>query len=234
MDNKDEEFDKKENDDGNSLKKTFLGEIEKISAMDGKQKRRYFKDYYLMPTLIIVFLLICMIWFLCDAFFARKNVLYTGALVGCEVSDEGKAYLTEGFLDVIGGRAGKDEVLLSEDLWITFSEEDAGNFQAADSNMYVNIAAGDFDYMLIDGAVIEQYASLDVFADLGEYARRYQIPEEDIYSQEGKVVAVKLSDKAKEQAGITSLSGGVYLAIVDIKRNVSYEELLMQHLMQVQ
>ncbi len=231
---KDEEFDKKENDDSNSLKKTFLGEIEKISAMDGKQKRRYFKDYYLMPTLIIVFLLICVIWFLCDAFFARKNVLYTGALVGCQVSDEGKMYLTEGFLDVIGKRAGKDEVLLSEDLWITFSEEDAENYQAADSNIYVNIAAGDFDYMLIDGSVIEQYASMDVFADLGEYVRRYQIPEEDVYSQDGKAVAVKLSHEAEEQAGITSFSGKVYLVIVDIKRNTSYEELLMQHIMQAQ
>lgn len=234
MDNKDEEFDKKDKGDGNSLKKMLLGEIEKISAMDGKQKLRYFKDYYLLPTLGIVFLLICMIWFLCDAFFARKNVLYTGALVGCEVSDEGKAYLTEGFLDVIGGRAGKDEVLLSEDLWITFSEEDAENYQAADSNIYVNIAAGDFDYMLIDGSVIGQYASLDVFADLGEYVRRYQIPEEDIYLQDGKAVAVKLSDKAREKAGITSFSGKVYLVIVDIKRNTSYEELLMQHIMQAQ
>ncbi len=239
MDRKDTELDhceenKKVNEDGNSRKRWLSAEREKIAAMDRKQRLRYFKDYYLMPALVIVIAIFCIVWFLYDAFFARKNVLYTGALVGCQVSDEGKKYLTDGFLDVIGGRPGKDTILLSEDLWIIFSEEDAENYQAADSNIYVNIAAGDFDYMLIDGAVIGQYASLDAFADLGEYVRRYQIAEEDIYSQDGKAIAVKLSDEAEEQACITSFSGEVYLVIVDIKRNASYEELLMEYLLQTQ
>lgn len=234
MDSKDTGLNKKDQDGENSLKRRLSDEKEKISAMDRTQKRRYFKDYYLVPTVIAVFVIFCIIWFLYDAWFARKNVLYTGALVGCQVSDEGKQYLTEGFLEVIGGRAGKDEVVLSEDLWITFSDEDLDKYQAADSNLYVNIAAGDFDYMLIDGAVIGQYASLDAFADLEEYVRRYQIAEEDIFTQDGKAVAVKLSDEAEQQAGIASFSGEVYLVIVDIKRNTLYEELLMEYLLQTQ
>lgn len=241
MDRKAPEFDldnceenKKVNEDGNSRKRILSVEREKIAAMDREQRLRYFKDYYLMPSLIIVLILFCIIWFLYDALFSRKNVLYTGALVGCEVSDEGKEYLTEGFLEVIGGRAGKDTILLSENLWIIFSEEDTESYQVADSNIYVNIAAGDFDYMLIDGAAIEQYASLDAFADLEEYIGRYQISEEDIYTQDGKAIAVKLSDEAEQQAGITSFSGEVYLVIVDIKRNTAYEELLMEYLLRTQ
>lgn len=225
---------KKVNEDGNSRKRLLSVEREKIAAMDRKQKLRYFKDYYLMPALVVIIAIFCVLWFLFDAFFSRKNVLYTGALVGCEVTDEGKEYLTEGFLEVIGGRSGKDTILLSEDLWIIFSEEDAESYQAADSNIYVNIAAGDFDYMLIDGTVIGQYASLDAFADLEEYVRRYQIAEEDIYTQDGKAIAVKLSDEAEQQAGIASFSGEVYLVIVDIKRNTLYEELLMEYLLQTQ
>lgn len=234
MDSKDTGLNKKDQDGENSLKRRLSDEKEKISAMDRTQKRRYFKDYYLVPTVIAVFVIFCIIWFLYDALFARKNVLYTGALVGCQVSDEGKQYLTERFLEVIGGRAGKDEVVLSEDLWITFSDEDLEKYQAADSNLYVNIAAGDFDYMLIDGAVIGQYAAMDVYADLGEYVRKYQISEDDIYLRDGKAVAVKLPKEAEEQAGITSFSDEVYLVIVDIKRNPSYEELLMEYLLQTQ
>lgn len=218
--------------DENSWKWKLHCEKEKIAAMDRKQRRAYFKAYYLVPTVVAALVFVCIVWFLYDAFFSRKQVLYTGALVGCEVSDEGKKYLTEEFLEVIGGKAGKDTVVLSEDLWITFCEDDVENYQAADSNIYVNIAAGDFNYMLIDGAVIGQYASLDAFADLGEYIERYQIPEEAIfYMQDGKAAAVKLTDHAMRQAGITSISGEVYLAIVDVKRNRSVDEQLIPYLL---
>lgn len=232
MDSKDTELNKKDQNAENSLKKRLADEREKISVMDRAQKKRYFKDYYLLPTVIAVFVIFCIIWFLYDALLARKNVLYTGALVGCQVSDEGKRYLTEGFLEALGGREGKAEVVLSEDLWIAFSDEDLEKYQAADSNLYVNIAAGDFDYMLIDGAVIEQYASLEAFADLGEYVRKYQMSEDDIYLRDGKAIAVRLSGEAEEQAGITSFSGEVYLVIVDIKRDPTYEELLMEYILQ--
>lgn len=231
---RDQDNNKKADEDGGCRKGFLSEERRKIAAMDRKQRLRYFKDYYLGPVLVISFIVLGILWFVYDAFFSRMNVLYTGALVGCQVTEEGKKYLTEGFLEAVGGRDGKDAVLLSEDLWIIFSEEDAEEYQAADSNIYVNIAAGDFDYMLIDGSAIAQYAMMDAFADLGEYVGRYQIPEEDVYMRDGKAIAIKLSEEAKQKAFITSLSGEVYLVIVDIGRNVSYEGLLMEYLLQAQ
>ncbi len=223
---------KNSEDDEITWKKKLVDEKEKIAAMDKKQKWSYYKTYYLVPTVVTAFVMVCIIWFLYDAVFSRKNVLYTGALVGCQVSDAGRDYLTEGFREVLGGRQGKDSVILSEDLWIAFSEEDVKNYQSMDSSLYVNIAAGDFNYMLIDGAMVNQYAELNALADLSGYVHTYRIAEEDLFlTEDDEVVAIKLSADAVERMEITSLTGEVYLAIVDVKRNIPYDELFIEYIM---
>ena len=167
----------------NCFKEKFKKEIQKISAMDGKQKFSYFKTYYLIPTMIIVFLLVCLVSFLYDAVFARKQILYSGGICSCTVSEEGKRILTEDFWRELNGTK-RQEVVLSEDLILSYAEEDAYNNQSTDAVLYTFLATGEFHYLLMDEKVVRHIVEMDAFVDISEQAKENAVRLEDCIRNE--------------------------------------------------
>lgn len=201
----------------NCFKEKFKKEIEKISAMDGKQKFSYFKTYYLIPTMIIVFLLVCLVSFLYDAVFARKQILYSGGICSCTVSEEGKRILTEDFWRELNGTK-RQEVVLSEDLILSYAEEDAYNNQSTDAVLYTFLATGEFHYLLMDEKVVRHIVEMDAFVDISEQAKENAVRLEDcIRNEEGNPVAMKLPEELQKKLGVSGNTGDVYLAFVRIE-----------------
>lgn len=208
-------------------------EKEKMACMNKKQKWSYFKTYYMTYSIIALLLLCCLGWFLYDVLFSRTNVLYSGAMIGCEVSEEGRYYLTDGFREYADGREGKDSVLLSEDLWIAFSPEDVEEYQAMYNNIYVNIAAGDFNYMFLDAAMLSQFAKLDILVNLDELVSVYGFSEEDLFRiGGGETVGVRLNDSVRQKLQLTSVTDEVYLVLVDVRRDVEKDRQFLDYLFQ--
>lgn len=201
----------------NCFKEKFKKEIQKISAMDGKQKFSYFKTYYLIPTMIIVFLLVCLVSFLYDAVFARKQILYSGGICSCTVSEEGKRILTEDFWRELNGTK-RQEVVLSEDLILSYAEEDAYNNQSTDAVLYTFLATGEFHYLLMDEKVVRHIVEMDAFVDISEQAKENAVRLEDcIRNEEGNPVAMKLPEELQKKLGVSGNTGDVYLAFVRIE-----------------
>ena len=201
----------------NCFKEKFKKEIQKISAMDGKQKFSYFKTYYLIPTMIIVFLLVCLVSVLYDAVFARKQILYSGGICSCTVSEEGKRILTEDFWRELNGTK-RQEVVLSEDLILSYAEEDAYNNQSTDAVLYTFLATGEFHYLLMDEKVVRHIVEMDAFVDISEQAKENAVRLEDcIRNEEGNPVAMKLPEELQKKLGVSGNTGDVYLAFVRIE-----------------
>ena len=201
----------------NCFKEKLKKEIQKISAMDGKQKFSYFKTYYLIPTMIIVFLLVCLVSFLYDAVFARKQILYSGGICSCTVSEEGKRILTEDFWRELNGTK-RQEVVLSEDLILSYAEEDAYNNQSTDAVLYTFLATGEFHYLLMDEKVVRHIVEMDAFVDISEQAKENAVRLEDcIRNEEGNPVAMKLPEELQKKLGVSGNTGDVYLAFVRIE-----------------
>ena len=206
-------------------------EIEKMKAMDKKKRMDYFKSYYLKTVLFILFLLVCLGWFLYDGFFSRHNTVFTGGLVACQISEEGRLYLTDEFLEFVDGIPGEDEILLVDDLWIAFSEEDVEQHLSMDPAIAANLAAGDFNYLLIDGAMIEQYGNMNAFASVDYYAEIMELSDEDVfYTRDGDMVAIKLPDYAIDKCGLEPVTDSIYIAFVDVNRDMGMEDRLLNYI----
>jgi len=209
-----------ENNFFNKLK----AEKEKFASMDGKQKWSYFLTYYSKATIIGILLFICLIWLLSDMFFNRANVVYSGAVLACQISDEGKQYLTKDFLPVLKENPKrKDMVNLSDELYMEFAEGQEYNGQATDSAMFTLLATGEFNYLIMDESVLEQYLGYDAFYDLSDIIVQCSISKDDCYlGKSGEVLAIKLPEAVKQKCGIIGNSGkDVYLSFVFVK---DYEE----------
>ena len=217
--------------DEHTLKGKFEAEKQTFKGLTFVEKLQFFKDYYLGKTILTILVVAFAIWFLYDAFLGKKEMLYSGGLIYCAISEEGKTYLTDDLLDSLTDNKHKKEVLLSEDMILDFDEEehDPVADPTQDQAIMAAVIAGYYDYFFVDAHLIEHYEQFECYKDIGEYATLYGIPEEDCYfaaydedeikddpSLEGKtyINAIKLPDDVCEKLGLRSQSGeGVYLVL---------------------
>ena len=106
--------------------------------------------------------------------------------------------------------------------------------------------AGYYDYFFIDAKYIDHYIDLDCFKDIGSYADKYNIPEEDRYwyvsesvkestpegeEAKGDIEAIKLSDEVCEKIGVQSLTGeGVYVVLIINDKTQETDDAFMAHI----
>ena len=222
--------------DEHTLKGKFESEKETFSKLDTKGKIRFFKDYYLVQTILIIVIIGCIGWFFYDSVIAKKDILYCGGLVNCMVSEEGKEKLTGDFLNLI--KTGKkQEVALDENVVIRMSEEENGLDSAQTMTIYSLMATGYYNYFLIEDTSCEVYLQTgDNFKDMLYYADKYDIPEEDRYVSEKDetqaVVAIKLPKEVVEKLGISNVDGeSIYFAFIESSKENEYDELFLDYIM---
>ena len=244
--------------DEHTLKGKLEAEKETIKGLTFQEKLVFFKDYYLGKVIIIVIVSIFALWFLYDAFLGKKEMIYSGGLLYCNVSEEGMEYLTDGLLDKMSGDIiektilkRKKECNLSDDLSLDFNEEthEVEADLSQEELLWPMIMAGYYDYFLIDAKLLEHYEHLDCYKDITEYANKYSISEEDCYfaypdpedetSAEGKILnengqyinAVRLSDEVCEKIGVSSYSGeGVYLVLILNSKDKAVDDTFMEYI----
>lgn len=217
--------------DEHTVKGKIEAEKETFKSLSFKEKVGFIKDYYLLKIILGALVGFFALWFLYDAFLAKKEMLYSGGLLLCAVTDEGREYLTNDYFDKIATKKRKQQVNLSEDLTMSLVEgQEVKPDPTQDQNLFAYIVAGYYDYFFIDAKYIDHYIELDCFKDIGSYADKYNIPEEDRYyyvsesakeglaeGEEGvaDIEAIKLSDEICEKIGVYSLTGeGVYVALI--------------------
>ena len=242
--------------DEHTLKGKIEAEKETVKGLSTKEKIQFFKDYYLLKTVVIILAVIFAIWFIYDAFLGKKETVYSGGLLYCNVTDEGMTHLTDDLLPVLSDNTRKKQVNLSNDMSFDYNDEEheITPDPSQDQMLWPMIMAGYYDYFIVDAAVIDHYEQLDCYKDISKYALSYSIAEEDCKyalppseettkiteteekeesetSEETYINAIKLSDKVMEKAGIVSRSGeGAYLLLVRNNKDEALDDAFMDYI----
>ncbi|MBP5529965.1 MAG: YesL family protein [Lachnospiraceae bacterium] len=233
--------------DEHTVKGKLESEKQTFQSLTFKEKVGFIRDYYLLKIVLGVLVGFFALWFVYDAFIAKKEVLYSGGLLLCAVTDEGREYLTNDYFDKIATRKRKQQVNLSEDLTMSLSEgAEIKPDPTQDQNLFAYIVGGYYDYFFIDAKYIDHYMDLDCFKDISAYADKYNIPEEDRYwyvsesakqeAAEGEepvadLEAIKLSDEVCEKIGVYSLTGeGVYVALIVNNKPEERDDSFMEYI----
>ncbi len=243
--------------DEHTLKGKINAEKETVKALTFSEKLTFFKDYYLGKTILIAIVAIFVLWFLYDAFLGKKETVYSGGLLYCDVTAEGKVILTEDLLKVMVPvtMKQKKQVMLSDDLSLDFveNEHEITADASQDQMLAPMIMAGYYDYFLIDAKLIDHYELLDCYKDLSGYVTKFDIPTSDVYysysekeleeiqqiglnpdelSDDKYINAIRLPEERCEELGIYSRSGeGVYAVLLVSGKNSERDDLFMSVLL---
>ena len=124
-------------------------EQEKIRQMNGRQRLGYFKDYYLVPFLVLLGVLLLVLFY-----------LFTAATV---------MFLEDGEIDTRQLAAELTMALELDETDLSIAvEQMSPNAAKSQTAFLARVAAGDVDILIADKEVFAHFASLHTFQDLRE------------------------------------------------------------------
>lgn len=148
------------------MKEAVRKELNKWKGMDKKQKREYFNDYYRAKVIVIVIGIVMLFSIASEVRMSKREVVLSGCMVNTNISEEGKKLLTTDYLERMKKSPKKSTAYLGE-CYIDFEPAE----QVMDSNsdqmvLYAQIAAREYDYLLLDSSALWSMAYMDVYDDL--------------------------------------------------------------------
>lgn len=175
--------------DGKNLKTYIYEEKAKWSSFNREQKIQYFKDYYLLKSVLLLLAIVMITSLLCETVFLRKEIVYSGCAVNIDLDSEAKQILTEEYLNWLGIKAGKHEVSLA-DCYIDFHPTE----QVMDSNydqsvLYAQLAVKEYDYLLLDESALTGLVPMEIYDDLTQL-----LPKEWIIAHEDMLVSLDMAE----------------------------------------
>ncbi|MBO7450355.1 MAG: YesL family protein [Clostridiales bacterium] len=186
---------------GNKLTKFLRTEKRKLKDLTFKQKVGYFFQYYFAGLVLVILFIIGVSWFGHDVYKGFQKVI-TGGLINCKVTDEGRKYATEDFLDWAGyNKTIKKAVLSDTDL--SFNTEMEFEEQYLDIAFRVQMATGEYSYVIMREDAVDNYVAEDFFQDIDALTDISRFDEADLYmGPNNTAVAIKLNDRAIEKLGL--------------------------------
>ncbi len=230
--------------DEHTIKGKFNAEKETFSSLNFKEKLVFIKDYYLLNIIIILCAVGFVIWFIYDGFIGNQKTVYSGGLLYCFAEDKlQKDAFCDGFLQIAGDNIRREQVILSDDLTMDFTEAAPDEIEydpTQDQYLFPYISAGYYDYFMIDSKFIDHYMLLDCFKDITYMADEYNIPEEDRFylteedengNEREYVSSFIIPSEVINKAGIYSRTeGDVYIAFVENGQENEIDDKFMKYL----
>ncbi|MBO4864243.1 MAG: hypothetical protein J5517_07745 [Eubacterium sp.] len=143
---------------GLTFKEYIAQEKEKLAEMTGEEKKQYFKDYYLKFVIGGVVVLILLIWFIVDISFSARPVAASGGMINLTLSDEGKTFLTDDYLEYLKLNPRTNQVQLASDIILSKgSETSYTDFMA----MQAELATNSYNYLIVNEEGLECCLEID-------------------------------------------------------------------------
>jgi len=156
--------------EGNSVYDEIKNERKKFWSMSKEQKLKYFRSYYLGPTIVVTLVILFALWFFLETVVFHKDVLMAGCTINVKITDESYTKLTDGMLEYLGGDPSKFIANLSRDNYVDYTEDDEQdqhmNGYMDQTMLFTQIAAGEYSYMILDEAAMENIYESGYIADL--------------------------------------------------------------------
>ena len=144
----------------------------------------YYK-YYLVVVFLVGFTLSITATMLVSR---SKEILVSGIMVNIYMEQEGFNYLTEDYLEDLGGKEGSQLVeLTSVNFGDPFDPADGENSYYSSQILTARVSGQMLDYMLLDKFGFEYYVAQEVYLDLREILTQEELQQLD---KDGKVVYV--------------------------------------------
>ncbi len=173
----------------------------KFSELSAKGKITVFRDYYLLPILLVLALIAGIVWFIHDGI-TNKKTIYSGATVGFDVSDDGNIVLTQGFIDSMGSGYSKKQAVLSRDAIMKAQENAEYNQQSFEYAFTVQISAGEYQYVLMDKKNFEHYAGYDFYSSMDSFRSNAFNSEVFYEGDDGHAYGICLPERVLKKIGV--------------------------------
>ena len=198
---------------GNKLTRFIRREKKALKGMTRQQRVIHFVQYYL-PTVIIVLLVIAgLSWYISDVYKDRMNVL-SGGLINAQVSEEGRKYMTDGFLEWGGYDSKRTASLLDTDLNFKTGLDFQERF--LDIAFRATLMTGTYDYLLMRADAVESYSTPDYLTDMSLLVDMDKFSKDDFYyyqatekekqqydAEDGTIpLGIKLTDELEKKLGL--------------------------------
>lgn len=178
----------------------FKKEREALKDAPFSKKLEYFRDYYLMKTIVIVLVLAISGSFLYNFFFRKQIALYV-TLVNFSLIQESAEGLTDPFAQE-NINTKKQEIFVDSSSYIS-SDQNEINFikygYEDEQRLFSMVMTGDMDLFISGKDVLERYSEQKWFDDLSTIEGGQELMKENedgILVQNGIPIAVKLGDSS--------------------------------------
>lgn len=191
---------------GLTFKEYVDQEKEKWSEMSKAEKVSYFKEYYLKTCIVIFVALLLLAWFIVDLAHNMRNLVVCGGVLNLQISDEGKAFLSEDYMAFLNLSEKSNKIDFAGDMFLNKEEPETYTvFQA-------EMAAGTFNYLITDKEGLDYIARIECTADMDEAMDselKNQVGSKLVYRKYGEsntdvACAIDISDTAFAKEYITS------------------------------
>ena len=172
--------------------------IETMKGLTWKERFQHFWEYYKWIAIAAVVVIAMTISIVSSVVQNSKEMLYSGVCINLSMSDEGNAYLTEGWFAQLGGNEKKQQIELVP-MALNLEANALTDVESANNEKLIAmVTTGELDYMLMDASALTNAGKNGMFAPLDEF-----LSQEMIAKFEGKIVTLQVDGKN-------------YLAAIDI------------------
>lgn len=119
-----------------------------------------------------------------------REMLYSGVCINLSMSDEGNAYVTDGWFDKLDGNEKTAQVELSPMSLNTGVDTMTDIAMAGGEKLIAMITTGDLDYMFMDASSLTYVGNSGMISPLNEF-----LSQEMIAKFEGKIVTLQIDGK---------------------------------------
>ena len=141
---------------------------ETTKGMTFVEKAEYLWEYYRWVLLVVFFGAIVLSMVLTGVINAQKEPVFGAIAVNMPLTEEGNAFLTDGWVEFIGAEKGATVELFSTSFQDLDATSDPEIALATAYRVVLMIAAEDCDYLLMDETALSYYKNHPVFTALDE------------------------------------------------------------------
>lgn len=198
--------------------------MEQLKPMTPKQRFEHIWEYYIKEYWWVAMLVVVAFSVVTMAIVGRfQNTMVSGMLVNIGMDQKGYNYLTEDYLEDLGGEPPWDLAELNySNFGSLLDPENAEANYNASMQLIARVSGGMLDYMILDKYSMEYYITVEVYMDLREFFSEEELAALDaenriIYAiEEGQTdrmpVAVDITELPFTREYITN-EGSIYFAL---------------------
>ena len=140
--------------------------IETMKGLTWKERFQHFWEYYKWIAIAAVVVIAMTISIVSSVVQNSKEMLYSGVCINLSMSDEGNAYLTEGWFAKLGGNEKKQQIELVP-MALNLEANALTDVESANNEKLIAmVTTGELDYMLMDASALTNAGKNGMFAPL--------------------------------------------------------------------